>query len=131
LNPIYLDTHIHTSTNPNQVNEDYDIDLLVTKIQEFNGNSEYLISLTDHNMINKSAYLKAIVLNLNIILGVDLHRKNYDSIDKDKIEKEWFRLKDFKEEISNEVLYKSYNLEEEILDIACSDLCDNIIKYFN
>jgi len=53
-----------------------------------------------------------------------------DSINKDIIEKEWFRLKEFKEEISNEVLYKSYILEEEILDIACSDLCDNIIKYF-
>ena len=79
MNPIYLDTHIHTSANPNQVNEDYDIDLLVTKIYEFNENSEFLISLTDHNMINKSAYLKAIALNLNIILGVELHIKNYNN----------------------------------------------------
>ena len=79
LNPIYLDTHIHTSANPNQVNEDYDIDLLVKKIHEFNGNSDFLISLTDHNMVNKSAYLKAVALSLNIILGVELHIRNYDN----------------------------------------------------
>ncbi|MCK0192755.1 ATPase [Arenibacter sp. F20364] len=79
MNPIYLDTHIHTSANPNQVNEDYDIDLLVKKIHEFNGNSDFLISLTDHNMVNKSAYLKAVALSLNIILGVELHIRNYDN----------------------------------------------------
>jgi len=54
-----------------------------------------------------------------------------DSIDKDKIEKDWNRLKEFKDGIKTEILYKSYNVEEEILDIACKDLCDNIIKYFN
>jgi len=78
LNPIYLDTHIHTSANPNEVNNDYDIEMLITKIHDFNGNSEFLISLTDHNMVNKNAYQKAIALNLNIILGVELHIRNYD-----------------------------------------------------
>lgn len=79
LNPIYLDTHIHTSVNPNQANDSYDIDLLVKNIHKFNENSDFLISLTDHNMVNKSAYLKAISLNLNIILGVELHIRNYDN----------------------------------------------------
>lgn len=78
LNPIYLDTHIHTSENPNEVNNDYDLDTLVEKIFEFNGNSDFLISLTDHNTINKVAYLKAKERDLNIILGVELHIKNYD-----------------------------------------------------
>lgn len=54
-----------------------------------------------------------------------------DSIDKGKVENEWNRLKEFKEGIKNEILYKSYNVEEEILDIASKDLCENIIKYFN
>ena len=53
-----------------------------------------------------------------------------DSIDYEKIKKDWDRLKEFKEEIKNEILYKSYKIEEEILDIACKDICDNIIKYF-
>lgn len=77
MNPIYLDTHIHTSKNPNEVNNNYDIELLVQKILEFNGDSEFLISLTDHNMVNKYAYLKAAELNLNIIIGVELHIRNY------------------------------------------------------
>ncbi|MBU4485837.1 MAG: hypothetical protein KKD38_02820 [Candidatus Delongbacteria bacterium] len=54
-----------------------------------------------------------------------------DSIDKERIENEWLRLKEFKEAISKEILYKSYNIEEEILDIVCFDLCENIKKYFN
>jgi hypothetical protein len=53
-----------------------------------------------------------------------------DSIDFDKIKKDWDRLKEFKEEIKNEILYKSYKHEEEILGIVCGDICDNIIKYF-
>lgn len=53
-----------------------------------------------------------------------------DSIDKEKVEKEWIRLKEFKKGIQNEILYKGYSLEEQILDIVCTDLCDNIIKYF-
>ncbi|MEO8240519.1 MAG: ATPase [Flavobacterium sp.] len=78
MNPIYTDLHIHTSDNPDKPNNNYDLDLLVTKILEFNKGSEFLISLTDHNFINTKAYLKAKELNLNIILGVELHIKNYE-----------------------------------------------------
>jgi hypothetical protein len=53
-----------------------------------------------------------------------------DSLDYDKIKTDWNRLKEFKEEIKNEILYKPYKIEEEILDIACKDICENIIKYF-
>lgn len=79
MNLLYTDLHIHTSDDPNQLNESYNLELLIQKIKEFNGNSEFLISLTDHNIINKRAYLKAIELELNIILGVELHIKNYES----------------------------------------------------
>lgn len=78
MNPIYTDLHIHTSDNPDKPNESYDLDLLVKKILEFNQNSEFLISLTDHNFINTNAYLKAKELGINIILGVEIHIKNYD-----------------------------------------------------
>ncbi len=53
-----------------------------------------------------------------------------ESIDFERTKNEWDRLKKFKEEIKNEILYKTYNYEEEILDIACRDICENIIKYF-
>ena len=55
MNPIYLDTHIHTSENPNEVNNDYDIELLVEKIHECNAKSDFLISLTDHNMVDRKS----------------------------------------------------------------------------
>ncbi len=78
MNPIYTDLHIHTSDNPDNPNDSYDLELLVKKILEFNKESEFLISLTDHNFINTKAYLKAKELGINIILGVELHIKNYD-----------------------------------------------------
>lgn len=78
MNPIYTDLHIHTSDNPDKPNESYDLDLLVKKILEFNKGSEFLISLTDHNFINTKTYLKAKELGINIILGVELHIKNYE-----------------------------------------------------
>jgi energy-coupling factor transporter ATP-binding protein EcfA2 len=78
MNPIYTDLHIHTSDNPDKPNENYDVELLVKKILEFNKNSDFLISLTDHNFINTKAYLKAKELSINIILGVELHIKNYE-----------------------------------------------------
>ena len=53
MKPIYIDLHIHTSENPNNLDENYDLELLITKINEFSKDSEFLISLTDHNVINK------------------------------------------------------------------------------
>lgn len=77
MNPIYLDIHIHTSDDPNSLNVSYDLDLLISKIKEFNGDSDYLISITDHNTVNKAVYLRAKEKQINIILGVELHIKNY------------------------------------------------------
>jgi hypothetical protein len=79
MNPIYTDLHIHTSDNPDKPNDNYDLDLLIKKILEFNKDSEFLISLTDHNFINKKSYLRAKELGINIILGVELHIKNYEN----------------------------------------------------
>jgi len=78
MTPIYIDLHIHTSEDPNRLNKSYDIDLLDTNIKKFIGSSEYLISLTDHNTINEEVYLKAIKMGINIIVGVELHIKNYE-----------------------------------------------------
>ncbi|HEX8014092.1 MAG TPA: ATPase, partial [Flavobacterium sp.] len=79
MKPIFVDIHIHTSDNPNNLDTNYSVETLVTKINEFTNNSDFLISLTDHNTVNKSAYLKALQLGVNIILGVELHIKNYDN----------------------------------------------------
>ena len=76
MQAIYIDLHIHTSENANSLNEKYDIAELVRQIKNYVGDVPFMISLTDHNVINKSAYLKAKNLNLNLILGVELHIKN-------------------------------------------------------
>lgn len=78
MNPVYIDLHIHTSDDPTTLNENYDVDLLVQKIKEFTDNSDFLISFTDHNTVNKSAYLEAVSKVQNLLLGVELHVRNYD-----------------------------------------------------
>lgn len=78
MNPVYLDLHIHTSEDPNSLNKSYNLQKLIDKINEYSGNSTFLISLTDHNTINEDVYLSAAAKKLNIIVGVELHIKNYD-----------------------------------------------------
>lgn len=83
MEAIYVDLHIHTTENANDIAaaSTYDVSELVRKIKEFNGDSDFLISLTDHNTINKVAYLKALASGVKIILGVELHIKNSDKKD--------------------------------------------------
>lgn len=78
MQAIYLDLHIHTSANPNQLNQNYNLKLLTEKIREVSQGADFLISLTDHNTINKTAYLQAVSMGINIIVGAELHIKNYD-----------------------------------------------------
>jgi hypothetical protein len=79
LKPIYLDLHIHTSENEDELNQSYNVDLLLEKIKITCQDSDFLISLTDHNTINKSAYIKLLEKTTNVILGVELHIKNADN----------------------------------------------------
>jgi len=77
LEPIYIDLHIHTSENPDQLNAAYNVATLHEKVQEFAMGSPYLISLTDHNTINKVAYLHAASLFPHLLIGAELHVRNY------------------------------------------------------
>lgn len=80
--PIYLDLHIHTSDDPENLNKKYDLDTLISKIEETAQGEDFLISLTDHNTINEEVYLDAAKkLNGKIILGVELHIKAYEGND--------------------------------------------------
>lgn len=81
IKPIYLDLHIHTSDNADSINQNYKVKDLVKKIKEYNKNSECLLSLTDHNTINKKAYQELIDMpEVNILLGVELHIRNYQEV---------------------------------------------------
>jgi hypothetical protein len=81
MEPVYIDLHIHTSENPSDLNEAYDLALLKRNIIKIAGESPCLISLTDHNTINKPIYLKAASLFDNLLVGVELHVRNYEHED--------------------------------------------------
>ena len=76
MKPVFVDIHIHTSENPNQLNDKYDCDSLIKNVKKIAGDAEFLLSFTDHNSINKKAYLELKQKTENIILGVELHIRN-------------------------------------------------------
>ena len=82
MEAIYVDLHIHTSDNADNLNKNYNIDELLKNINKKANGRQALISLTDHNTINKDAYLKFInknQKNIKIILGTELHIKNHET----------------------------------------------------
>ena len=80
MRPVYLDLHIHTYADANNPTSGYDVAMLLQKIKEYNGNEPFLISFTDHNTINKEAYLKAAAMGVDLLLGAELHIKNHDDV---------------------------------------------------
>ena len=78
MQPVFLDFHIHTSSNPDSLNESYDIDILKEKVEKVAQGSDYLISFSDHNTINKAVYLEAVEKIENLLVGVELHIRNYE-----------------------------------------------------
>lgn len=79
LEPVYLDLHIHTSKDADCLNAAYDVAALQGKVEAAAMGSPSLISLTDHNSINKPAYLSAALAFPHLLLGAELHVRNYDS----------------------------------------------------
>lgn len=77
MEPVYLDLHIHTSPNFEKPNEDYNLNDLKSGIEKIANGAPYLISITDHNFVNKKIYLKALNEIKNLLLGVELHIRNY------------------------------------------------------
>lgn len=75
MNPFYTDLHIHTSEDSNKINSDYNVDLLVKNVKKFSNSSNILLSLTDHNRINITAYKKLAQLS-EFLVGVELHVRN-------------------------------------------------------
>lgn len=76
MEPVYIDIHIHTSSNPEELNDNYDIETLFNNVRNKAQAQSILLSLTDHNTINKIAYLTALEkcgTDIHLILGVELH----------------------------------------------------------
>lgn len=77
MKPCFIDLHIHTSENSNDINEFYNVDILLEKVRGISKTNNFLISLTDHNRINKSAYINLHQKISNFLVGVELHILNY------------------------------------------------------
>ena len=81
MKAIYVDLHIHTSQDADKLNKDYDVDNLIRNIMKMSKGRDALISLTDHNVINKEAYIKFLnkkVENINILIGAEIHIRNHE-----------------------------------------------------
>lgn len=80
IEPFYCDMHIHTYQNANRRDgTTYDIATLFERLREGAKGHRAVISLTDHNVINKDAYEKALAEcgdDIILILGVELHVKS-------------------------------------------------------
>ena len=74
----FVDIHIHTSENPNELPADYNIQELLKNMRVIAEEYPILLSLTDHNAINKDAYLHLLKEDVSVILGVELHIKKYE-----------------------------------------------------
>ena len=78
--PVYVDIHIHTSENPNCLEQTYNVAELRKRITGLAGDKHpVLISLSDHNTINKTAYMELQKYFNNIVIGAEIHIKKYDS----------------------------------------------------
>lgn len=80
IEPFYCDMHIHTYQNANSRDgSTYGIDSLFERIRKDAKGHKAVVSLTDHNVINKDAYERALAAcgdDIVLILGVELHVKS-------------------------------------------------------
>lgn len=99
------------------------IDLKTGKDRAASGTAEELLfAIRNKELSNPPLGMAYFFANAPVI--------SLDSIDLARIQTDWDRVKEFRKGIENEVLYKTYSIEESILDIAAKDLCENIKKYF-
>lgn len=78
MKPIYIDIHIHTSEDANNLNETYNCSILMENVRKIAGDAEVILSLTEHNTINKTAYLDLKDKADHLILGAELHIRKYE-----------------------------------------------------
>lgn len=83
MNVVFTDLHIHTSENADILNDNYNVDMLISKMRGYSKHDVILISITDHNTINKEVYKKIIEnhSDISILLGVELHIRNFETED--------------------------------------------------
>lgn len=80
IEPYYCDMHIHTYADANKrTGAGYKSEALLEKIRKCASGYKAMISLTDHNIINKNAYKDVVdkgSSDIILIVGVELHVKS-------------------------------------------------------
>jgi len=77
VEPAYVDIHIHTSNNPEALTDNYDYEALERGVKAIACDKPFLLSFSDHNTINKHAYLNLPSSLANaFLIGVELTVKN-------------------------------------------------------
>ncbi len=51
MEPVYIDIHIHTSSNPDSLNVNYDFETLFTKVRDKAQAQNILLSFTDNTSL--------------------------------------------------------------------------------
>jgi len=51
MEPVYIDIHIHTSSNPDNLNVDYDVETLFSKVRSKAQGQNILLSFTKHGFL--------------------------------------------------------------------------------
>ena len=63
MKPVFIDLHIHTSDNPNNLNDSYDLDVLKSKIE--GRSEEHTSELQSHSNISYAVSLDRKSTRLN------------------------------------------------------------------
>ncbi|BAR96550.1 hypothetical protein PI172_1822 [Prevotella intermedia] len=54
MEPVYIDIHIHTLSNPDNLNVDYDVETLFSKVRSKAQGQSILLSFTDYGAQNEA-----------------------------------------------------------------------------
>ncbi len=96
------------------------IDINTNRKRAESGSAEELLQALDSN---SSSYAMLYFCSTAPVISID-------SENLDNIRQEWKRLSNFRQEIQNKILYKSYIEEKELLNIILEDLLKNILTYY-
>lgn len=133
MTPIYIDLHIHTSDDPDNLVTDYNLEVLKRKILEIAGDENYLISFTDHNVINKNVYINAVKNGFRLILGSELHIE-YDKSCEPYHSHIYFNVESITSDIIDEINVKLNKLyPKKVVSFGDQNIphIDEIVKMFD
>lgn len=100
------------------------IDTKTSKFRADSGTAEEILFAIKNQTVENPPLGMAYFYGIAPVLSLD-------SIEFEKVRNEWERLRKFKDSIKDNILYKQYNKEQDIINIVCKDLNANIKQHFS